>query len=167
MKRLIYGLHHHFDTVAAAVFLSAMMGMTTAQIIGRVTGFQIPWTIEVNRYLLIYLVFFGVSSAARAKAHIGTEFLQNFLGGRTAFYLWLLNQFIFLFFSIVMVYTGVSMVQMHLLTQQVTASLPVNISVAYISVILPIGFGLTAINLIVVILEGIRAEKDRRRAELG
>lgn len=143
--------------------MTAMMLVATAQILGRITGFNIVWSIEINRYLLIYLVFFGLSSAIQVNGHIGSEFLSNWVNEKGKFYLAILNKTFFLSFALLMLHSGINMVKMHSLTRQMTASLPFNVPVFYISLILPVGFVFAAIHLSVQIWRIFKGELARRR----
>jgi TRAP-type C4-dicarboxylate transport system permease small subunit len=166
MKGVLFKLYRNFDTVGATLAMTAMLGMTTFQIAGRLSGVPVTWTIEANRYLLIYLVFLGISEATKREAHIGTEFLRSWVSPKIRFYLWLLTQGGFLLFAILMIYSGIAMVKMHYLSHQLTVSFPYNFSVSYVSVILPIGFSFTALRLIEIIWKGILEEKRNRRSGL-
>lgn len=153
----------NLDSVGAAISMTAMMLVATAQILGRITGFNIVWSIEINRYLLIYLVFFGLSSAIQVNGHIGSEFLSNWVNEKGKFYLAILNKTFFLSFALLMLHSGINMVKMHSLTRQMTASLPFNVPVFYISLILPVGFVFAAIHLSVQIWRIFKGELARRR----
>jgi TRAP-type C4-dicarboxylate transport system permease small subunit len=166
MKEVLFKLYRNFDTFGATLAMIVMVGMTTFQIAGRLSGVHVPWTIEANRYLLIYLVFLGISEATKSEAHIGTEFLRHWVGPRTGFYVWLFVQGCFLLFAVLVIYSGIAMVQMHHLSHQLTVSFPFNFPVSYISLILPIGFSFTALRLIEIIWKRILEEKRNRRSGL-
>ena len=166
MKSRWTRLFENLDSIGAAISMTAMMLVSTAQILGRITGFNIVWSIEVNRYLLIYLVFFGLSSAIQVNGHMGSEFLSHWVNEKGKFYLAILNKTFFLSFALLMLYSGTNMVKMHSLTRQMTASLPHNIPVAYISFILPVGFLFAAIHLSRQIWRSIKKELGRRRVAI-
>jgi len=149
----IYKKLESYGIIAGTI---GMIGVTVLQIIGRLTNVHVPWTIELNRYLLIYISFLGLSEATKGQEHIGTEFLQHLLSPKKKYYLWITVQFLFLIFSLYMIFAGIEMVRMHYQSNQMTVSLPINFSIAFISVILPIGFTLNSLHLIDLIYNSLR-----------
>jgi len=162
MKRGLLKIYQNFDKMGAILAMAAMIGVTVLQIVGRLTAVHVPWTIEISRYLLIYLGFLGLSEATKTQEHIGTEFLQHWVGPKVKFYLWLFIQICFLIFSIFMVYSGIDMVKMHHLSRQFTVSLPLNFPISYVSIIIPVAFGFTSMHLIGLIRKGVLEERIER-----
>jgi TRAP-type C4-dicarboxylate transport system permease small subunit len=148
MKDSLLSVYRNFERVGVIIFMTFLIAVTVLQVFGRITGIHVPWTIEFSRYLLIVITYLGLSEATKTQEHIGTEFLQAFGSEGIKFYLWLIVQIIFLIFSIYMVLSSIDMVIMHYQSNQMTASLPYNFSISYISIILPIGFAFTSLHIV-------------------
>jgi TRAP-type C4-dicarboxylate transport system permease small subunit len=161
MKDIFWAGYRNFERIGTIVFMVFLIGVTVLQVFGRITGIHVPWTIEVSRYLLIIITYLGLSEATKTQEHIGTEFLQSLGSERFKLSLWIVVQIIFLIFSIYMVLSGIDMVIMHYHSNQMTVSLPYNFSISYISIILPIGFGLTSLHIVGILFDKL-AKKARR-----
>lgn len=159
-------IYKNFERLGIIAGMLGMIGVTVLQIIGRLTNVHVPWTIELNRYLLIYISFLGLSEATKGQEHIGTEFLHHLLGQRKKYYLWLTIQLLFLSFSIYIIFAGFEMVRMHYQSNQMTVSLPVNFSIAFISIILPIGFTFNSFHIIGLIYNSIK-NKNWQNNKIG
>ncbi len=83
MTRLLRGLRHFADGVAAAM-LAALFAVFLVQIAARYI-FNIPmgWTVEVCLTLWLWLVFWGGGFCLRASDHIRFDMLYFSVGRRT------------------------------------------------------------------------------------
>jgi C4-dicarboxylate transporter DctM subunit len=160
-------IYKNFESYGIIIGTIGMIGVTVLQIVGRITNIHVPWTIELNRYLLIYISFLGLSEAAKRQEHIGTEFLSHLVGPREKYYLWVVVQILFLIFSIYIVYSGFEMVLMHYYSNQLTVSLPYNFSIAFISLILPVGFIFTSLHLTGSIYSSIKEKRITLTRQTG
>jgi TRAP-type transport system small permease protein len=153
MKDVLLTAYRGFEGAGIIVFMIFLIAVTVLQVIGRITGIHVSWTIEFSRYLLIIITYLGLSEATRTQEHIGTEFLQTFASNRIKNCLWFIIQIVFLVFAIYMIFSGIDMVAMHHQSKQMTVSLPYNFSISYISIILPIGFAFTSLHIIGLIFD--------------
>ncbi len=159
MKALLLTFYREFERVGTIVFMILLIAVTVLQVLGRITGIHVTWTIESSRYILMFVTYLGLSEATKTQEHIGTEFLQTFAGEKIKFYLWFAIQIIFLIFSIYMVISGIEMVIMHHQSRQMTVSLPWNFRISYISAILPVGFFFTSLHILGLIYDRARKKK--------
>jgi len=68
------------ETVLATVVVSIMVVSIFLQVFFRyVMQMGLPWSEEVARYAMIYLIFLGVSIGTRQGAHIGIDAFVNML----------------------------------------------------------------------------------------
>ena len=64
------------SAILSATLVLVLMFLVTADIIGRyVINKPVPMTYEVGSFLMVFIVFLGVSYTQRMKAHIRVEFL--------------------------------------------------------------------------------------------
>jgi TRAP-type transport system small permease protein len=153
MKDAVLAIHRNFGRIGIIILMTALVVVTVLQVMGRIMNFHVPWIIELSRYLLILLAYVGLSEATKRQEHIGTEFLQTFVSGKVADVIWLMIQVIFLIFSIYMVFAGSAMVIMHYQSNQMTVSLPYNFKIAYISLIMPLGFAISVVHIVGLIYD--------------
>lgn len=66
----------------SGIFLAAIVVVVLLQIVTREIGVIVPFTEELGRYLLIWMVFVGVSGAIVSNSHIGLDFIHNSLNPR-------------------------------------------------------------------------------------
>lgn len=162
MKEVLLTVYREFERVGTIVFMIFLIAVTLLQVLGRITGIHVTWTIEASRYILMFVTYLGLNEATKTQEHIGTEFLQAFAGEKIKFYLWFVIQIIFLIFSIYMVISGIDMVIMHHQSRQMTVSLPWNFRISYISVILPVGFFFTSLHILGLIYDRVGKKKVMR-----
>src|SRR5262245_55458844 len=66
---------------AAAILLFGLMGLTTADVIGRyVFNWPLRGAFEVTELLLLALIFAGLPLASRAEEHVTLDFIDMTLG---------------------------------------------------------------------------------------
>lgn len=162
MKDPLLVTYRNFGKYGTIFFMIVLILVTVIQVLGRITGIHVTWTIESSRYILMFLTYLGLSEATKTQEHIGTEFLQTFAGEKIKFYLWFVIQIIFLIFSIYMVISGIDMVIMHHQSRQMTVSLPWNFRISYISVILPVGFSFNSLHILGLIYDRVGKKKAMR-----
>ncbi|MDR1043772.1 MAG: TRAP transporter small permease [Candidatus Adiutrix sp.] len=72
MKKLL----NNFEECFLAILLPAMVSIVFLNTVGRYTGtFSLDWADEASRYLMIWLVFLGISAAAKRNAHFAVGVL--------------------------------------------------------------------------------------------
>lgn len=69
--------------VMCCLLLSAMVVLIGAQVVARyLIGSTLPWTEEVARHLMIWMLFIGIAPAYRRGAHLGVDFMPDRLSNR-------------------------------------------------------------------------------------
>ena len=72
MKKLL----NSFEEFFLALLLPAMVLVVFMNTVGRYTGtFALDWADEASRYMMIWLVFLGISAAAKKNAHFAVGVL--------------------------------------------------------------------------------------------
>ena len=92
MRRFLDGLYWT-SGVLGCVFMVGIAAMIMAQIIGRLTGFQVPSADDISGYFMGASTFFALAYALRRGGHIRVELLlQRFGPGlRRVFEIWCLG----------------------------------------------------------------------------
>ena len=71
-----------FIKVMIAVFLAIMSVLIIFQVIFRAIGMSIPWSEELTRYLMEYVVFWGAAYAFSIKNHMIVNVLIDNIGAK-------------------------------------------------------------------------------------
>ncbi len=75
MNRWAVLVRDRWDEALAATVLAVMLLLGLLNVVLRYGfGFSLPWAIELSRYLLVWLTFFGALAALRRNEHIALSF---------------------------------------------------------------------------------------------
>ncbi|MDL1891267.1 TRAP transporter small permease [Sphingobacteriales bacterium CHB3] len=112
------------------------------------------YTEELARYLLVWLGLLGGAYAVGRKAHLAIDLLPMMLKGRKKLVLEIVIQsFVLLFATAVVLWGGIELVGLTLTLQQVSAALQVKLG--YVYLVLPISGALMIFYSITFIVENI------------
>lgn len=112
---------------------------------------SLSWSEELARYLFLWQIWLGASYAVKERKHLRIEAVQSMIksaSGKIRFELVAL--FLWLVFSIFMVYKGGELVKLLFIRGQVSPAMRVPMAYAYASV--PVGCLLMSIRLIAEIM---------------
>jgi TRAP-type C4-dicarboxylate transport system permease small subunit len=143
------------ETVALALLVLAMTGVTFAQVVARyVFGTPLIWSEEAARYLFVWVAMFGAALATRQGTHYALTALVERLPAAVQAWSRVVAVVVSGFFLIVLLLTGIEeMMQAHM---QDAATLPMRMSVPYAA--LPVGATLMLLHLALRVLgQGPRA----------
>jgi len=92
MRRILDGLYWT-GGLLGCVFMVGIAAMITAQIVGRIAGFQVPSADDISGYFMGASTFFALAYALRRGGHIRVELLLQRLGRRSrqVFEVWCLG----------------------------------------------------------------------------
>lgn len=96
------------------ILFAALMLSLLLMIISRnvpFINFDVMWTDEVGRYMLVYLVFLGSGLAMIEDKHIRVDFILNQFPPKIRKWVELFNNLVTIAFCLVMVYAGFVLVQ--------------------------------------------------------
>lgn len=106
------------------------------------------WPEEASRYVMIWIIYLGVSQSIENKSEIKIDILNQLLSsGRVQTALQMTASVISIVMSVFMVFYGVEFARMLAATQQVAASFPMKM--VYIYSIIPIAGALMTIKFVV------------------
>jgi TRAP-type C4-dicarboxylate transport system permease small subunit len=137
------------------VFLSVMSVVVTLQVIMRyVFNSSLSWSEELARYLAIWLIYIGVSYAAKESRHVSVTIIELFISRKKFTYLTVIANCVFFLFSLVLLYFGTILLLRTARMGQITPALMLPMWVVYASA--PVGFALTAFRLLQRIWYSVR-----------
>ena len=151
------------------VLLTAVVTLLFFQVIMRV-GFNtgIAWVEELARYAFVWFVFLGAARAARLGAHNRVSMHLRLLPPKVADYLLLVADLIWVAFNLAMIWKAYEVISLMLRFPYTSPAL--GWSMAYVYLIIPIGFGLMTIRALQVrylkIVRGVEPDDvDQREIE--
>ncbi len=138
MKKIL-DLRHYILEIVMSVILLMLVGITFTQVISRyVFHVSLPWSGELDRYLLLWFGMLSAGYCFKLKAHIALIFVFNKL---PFVFRKILNIFIFLVLDIiflVMIIWGIKYTYMGIDCY----SHAMNLSMAYVYLAIPVGGGI-------------------------
>ena len=138
---------YHLEEFVLLPILVFQLGLIFVQVVLRyVFHNSLSWSEELARYLFVWLMWFGVSYAARNRTHLRVTMLRDKLPAKVGAALELFVTVVWLCFGVWVVFKGIEMVQSILKFKQVSAALQLPMQYAYAGV--PLGAGLMCLRLI-------------------
>ncbi|WP_429163340.1 TRAP transporter large permease subunit [Desulfitispora alkaliphila] len=149
-------MDENFEKPVLIIGLLSMILIITADTINRylITGLGLPnvlninaWAGEVSRFIFIYISYFSMALGIKRRSNIRMDALYNVLPKRWQEAGWIAINLFFLFFTVIIFSKSVEIIQMQMDRMQLTPALRIPYYIPYM--ILPIGFGLMSIRLVV------------------
>jgi len=145
----------HFEEVVLAIVVTLLFVTVVSNVLIRYLPFQIIWTEELAKYLFVWTIFMGVSSAVKYDDHVRVSFFVDLLPSKYRSGVMIIANGLFLAFAAFVAYQGCLMFYLHLSIGKSIDS--VHFPIAVFSVIIPLAFGLTVIRLLQRILTDVRS----------
>ncbi len=150
---------NHIEEALLSVTFVVMTVICFIQVITRyIFHFSLPWSEEVLRALFVWSSCLGISLGFRTRSHLGVDAITNLFPAKYKKILSILSYLIVIAFCIVVIYYSISVTSYQYTTNQKTIA--VGMPVAYISVSLIIGFGLTIVRVIQVMIDDFKNKKQ-------
>lgn len=162
--KYIKWLDRNFEVSLLVIALIFMVFIMTAQIIARyVFGSSFSWSEELTRYLFIWSGFLSVSLTLRSNTAMKLDVLIDFMPKLLMKIVTLIANLLMLAFF--MYFMVVSFDVVGTMTQKATT---MDFSMKWVYAASTIGFALTNIRLIQMIIESIRSfAKNDKNSEMG
>ena len=143
------------EELIATVGLGAMSIITIVAVFFRYV-FQSPvtWSEEAARYLMIWSTLLGISIATRQKAHLGIDIFVSMAPKTLQHVLEIFSWTMLIIMYLFLVWTSILFIMNAVKTGNVTPMLRIPFSIVYLA--LPIGFGLSAIRGLQVLIDIIK-----------
>lgn len=151
----------NFEEFFLAILLPCMCIIVFVNTVGRYTGtFSIDWAEESARYMMIWLVFLGISAAAKKNAHfaVGVLFMVTPIKAHIPIRCFILVMV--LIFTVSATVLGIQYSQRLMSMGQISPALSVPMWVMYGAI--PVGCGLMAVRSIQYFIQQV---KDSRRPD--
>lgn len=145
-------LWDHLEEYILVYSMMFSVALVFLQVIMRyVFSSSLSWSEELARYLFLWQIWLGASYAVKERKHLRIEAVQSMIkSARGKIRFELVALFLWLVFSIFMVYKGGELVKLLFIRGQVSPAMRVPMAYAYASV--PVGCLLMSVRLIAEIM---------------
>lgn len=142
----VLSILNRLEEMIASVCLAGMAVTISLQVFNRfVLNSSLSWSGELGRYLFIWAVYIGCAYATQHDKHLGVGLIERFAPSGVSRVTRMLADLISLAFCVVATWWSIDMLQFLAMTGQKAPALGVSVIWVYLCV--PIGFGLTSIRL--------------------
>ncbi len=151
--KLLKWLDKYIEEILLVPLFSAMVLSIGAQVFTRkFLNSSLSWSEELSRYCFIWLVFIGISYAAKHRKHIKVNILPI---KRFEHIFSFISTGVFFVFAVIVIVFGWKITGKLFSSSQVTPALTIPMAFVYLAA--PVGMVLTVIRLIQDLYENIRA----------
>ncbi len=153
------------DIAVGAIILVATYVLFQGVVLRYVFNYAFPWTEEVVRYSIVWLVFLGGSIAARRGAHIAMDIVVVYLPPRAKLFLMGVATALTCLFTVVMTYYGVLLTWSIWNYHQLSLAAEIPMAIPYAAI--PVGCALMSIRFLVAAVAYFRGiDPFQKRAHL-
>ncbi len=117
-----------------AILMGLMTIVVFLQVVFRVTSGSLPWSEELARYMMIYMVYMGASVGVKKSNHIAVEFLVGLLPGKGRTIADIVADILMLICFVIIIYFGLKVVKVTMM--QKSPVLRVKMGYVYFSLVL-------------------------------
>ena len=153
------------DIAVGAIILVATYVLFQGVVLRYVFNYAFPWTEEVVRYSIVWLVFLGGSIAARRGAHIAMDIVVVYLPPRAKLFFMGVATALTCLFTVVMTYYGVLLTWSIWNYRQLSPAAEIPMAIPFAAI--PVGCALMSIRFFVTALAYFRGiDPFKKRAHL-
>ncbi|MBQ9664747.1 MAG: TRAP transporter small permease [Oscillospiraceae bacterium] len=117
-----------------AILMGLMTIVVFLQVVFRLISGSLPWSEELARYMMIFMVYLGASVGVKMKNHIAVEFVVNKLPGKGRTVIDIIADILMLVCFAVIIHFGLSVVKVTMM--QKSPVLRVKMGYVYFSIVL-------------------------------
>lgn len=156
LKRRLLNVIDDFEFLVSAFALIALVVLLTISIYARyVSGFSIPWSEEVARFMFIAVIFSSISYTARQHRHIRvTLFVEKLFSKRAQNIIFIIGDIVWLIFNAVILY-GAYVILSELFEYPYNSPV-LNLPMYYVYAIIPLFFFTISVRVIQGVLKRLR-----------
>ena len=135
-----------------AILMGLMTVVVFLQVVFRLISGSLPWSEELARYMMIFMVYLGASVGVKKKNHIAIEFVANQLPGKGRTVVDIISALLMLAVFVVIIHFGMNVVRVTMM--QKSPVLRVKMGYMYFSVVL--GGILMCLQAVVNLISSVR-----------
>lgn len=156
IKKRLLNVIDNFEFLVSAFALIALVVLLTISIYARYfSGFSIPWSEEVARFMFIAVIFSSISYTARQHRHIRvTLFVEKLFSKKAQNIVFIIGDIVWLVFNAVILY-GAYIILSELFEYPYNSPV-LNLPMYYVYAIIPIFFFTISVRVIQGIIKRLR-----------
>lgn len=135
-----------------AILMGLMTVVVFLQVVFRLISGSLPWSEELARYMMIFMVYLGASVGVKKKNHIAIEFVANQLPGKGRTVVDIISDLLMLVVFAVIIHFGLNVVRVTMM--QKSPVLRVKMGYMYFSIVL--GGILMCLQTVVNLITSVR-----------
>jgi TRAP-type C4-dicarboxylate transport system permease small subunit len=159
-QRFLAGLEQGIQWVTVTLLALLCLNVFAQVILRYVAGYSARWTLEISRYMMIWIVVLACGPALRQGFLVGVDFFRDRMSPRVQVWVTCLGRGCMGVFSLVIVVQALKLMQSQWEMDQASPALEV--SMALVTLGLPIGFMLFLIYLAVMSFVDLAGLRGRR-----
>lgn len=157
-KKLCKILNNIEETLITVIFV-IMVAVCFLQVIARfILSISLSWSEALLCTCLIWVTCLAASVAFKKKSHLGVDFVTGLFPPKLKRAVTFLTYLICIAFHVIIIFTTVKLIGRQIHTDQIIVSLKVPI--ALVTAAIPVGFSLSIIRIIQVIVKDFIFNKD-------
>ena len=146
-----------------AICLGVMSVVVFAQVVCRLTSGSLPWSEELARYLMIYMVYVGTAVGIHKGNHIAVEFVMSLCPEKVQKFVDILMNILMMVAFAVLVYYGSKIVTITMM--QKSPAMQIKMGYVYFSMVL--GGVFMFFDAFVNVLNAITGYKPEEKGEIA
>ena len=149
----------NFEEKILTILLPIMVIVVFAATFFRFTKLMIiPWSEELARYIMVWIIFLGIGVGAKTNSHFTVDNLVNALPKSTHKAFFIIRSAIIIGFCGVIIYISIGFINSLMSMGQVSPSLQIPMWIAYAAV--PVGMVLMIVRTIQYVVRKFKEEKE-------
>ena len=151
-------LDENLEKMLCVVFLALMSIIIVLQVFFRyVLNNSLSWSEELARYLIIWMIYIGISYGVKLDKHICVDAVYTFMPKGIKRGYAIVAYILFLIFAVAIIYYGILVVGMQITSGQVSPAMGLPMQYVYAAPV--VGMVLTVIRLIQKIYYAVTAKE--------
>lgn len=136
----------NIEAYMASILLLLMLALLTMQVCLRLFSSSNSWSEEVARYLFIWIIYLGASTAAQTGSHICISILLKIWPKVIRVYAEIIGTLMWIALNVVVVYLSAKFAWGLFVSNTISLGLHINMFYAYAAI--PVGFALMTVRVI-------------------
>ena len=146
-----------------AICLGVMSVVVFAQVVCRLVAGSLPWSEELSRYLMIYMVYIGTAVGIHKGNHIAVEFVMGLCPEKVQKLVEILMDILMMVAFVILCYYGMKIVNITMM--QKSPAMQIKMGYVYFSMVL--GGALMFFDAFVDMLNAITGYKPEEKGEIA
>lgn len=146
------------SVLLAVSFCSVLLQVIYRFIISRFTDFSVPWTEELARYVMVWIVYLSVSIGINKGLHVSLDIIHMILPAKIIKWITIMGTVMMLGFTVIVTKEGLGMAIFN--ASQISPAMRLSMFWAYLAI--PVGMLGASLRLLQQIIHLFKAPADQK-----